>query len=76
MYAAPDHRSREDAAFDPQGEGWMYRSEAFAEDVDHLLSVAAAVVSGPAGSPSRSEPRAAGRRAGWAGAFFGTPATR
>jgi hypothetical protein len=37
MYATTDLRSREDAAFEPQGEGWMYRSEAFAEDVDHLL---------------------------------------
>jgi hypothetical protein len=37
MYATTDHRSREDAAFEPQGNGWMYRSEAFAEDVDHLL---------------------------------------
>jgi hypothetical protein len=37
MYATTDLRSREDAAFEPQGDGWMYRSEAFAEDVDHLL---------------------------------------
>jgi hypothetical protein len=48
MYATVDHRSRDDAAFEPQGDGWMYRSEAFAEDVDHLLGVAAAVVAGPA----------------------------
>jgi hypothetical protein len=44
MYATTDHRSREDAAFEPQGNGWMYRSEAFAEDVDHLLPAAPTVV--------------------------------
>lgn len=44
MYATIDHRSREDAAFEPHGSGWMYRSEAFAEDVDHLLPAMLAVV--------------------------------
>lgn len=43
MYATTDLRSREDAAFEPQGQGWMYRSEAFAEDVNHLLPAALVV---------------------------------
>jgi hypothetical protein len=47
MNATTDHRSRDDAAFEPQGDGWMYRSEAFAEDVDHLLSAAVAVATAP-----------------------------
>jgi hypothetical protein len=48
MYATTDLRSREDAAFEPQGTGWMYRSEAFAEDVDHLLPEALPVTGRPA----------------------------
>jgi hypothetical protein len=71
MDATTDHRSREDAAFEPQGSGWMYRSEAFAEDVDHLLpAVLAAVAPRQAAAPA---PNSARRR--WpamrVGAWFG-----
>ena len=62
---------------EPLCEGWMYRSEAFAEDIDHLLSVAVAVavVKGPFSGVRRGG--LAINPAGWpamlAGALLGRP---
>jgi hypothetical protein len=75
MYATTDLRSREDAAFEPQGDGWMYRSEAFAEDVDHLLPAALAMDGRPDAALPASRLNVSRRRASWpavlSGALFG-----
>ncbi len=69
MSTDADHRSRAETPADALSDAWMYRSEAFAEDVDHLLTAAVAVAGGPL--------LAAQRKAGWpsvlAGGFFGRP---
>ena len=69
MSTDADHRSRAETPADPLSEAWMYRSEAFPEDVDHLLTAAVAVASGPFNAASRDP--------AWpsllAGVFLGRP---
>jgi hypothetical protein len=72
MYATTDLRSREDAAFEPQGTGWMYRSEAFAEDVDHLLPEALPVTGRPAAVALASRLTVSRKRARWPSIFSGS----
>jgi hypothetical protein len=75
MYATTDLRSREDAAFEPQGNGWMYRSEAFAEDVDHLLPATLPLTGRPEAAAAASRLTAPRKPARWpavlSGALFG-----
>ena len=72
MYATTDLRSREDAAFEPQDSGWMYRSEAFAEDVDHLLPAALPAKGRPAAAAPATRLTATGKRVRWPAIFSGS----
>ena len=70
MHATIDHRSHEDAAFEPHDSGWMYRSEAFAEDVDHLLPAVLAVDGPRDGAPDAAH--SGQPRPNWSAVFAGS----
>ncbi len=62
--ATTTDRATADAPVDPSTQSWLYRSEAFAEDLDELMAAARAVV-----APSRAERRKAPSSTSWPSAL-------